>query len=100
MTREENSPNSLIYGNPDDWELICKASCDVQGWMRSTKAYEILGAGCLVQVSTIDNGQIAEAVTFVPGVVIERIFEEFTTIDDDGEEETTRFVSQRHLTPG
>ena len=73
-----------VFGDPGDWELICKASSKAQGWMRSTKAMEIksggpLGTvfGCLVQVSThqeqtTGSANIAEAVIWVPGVMITR----------------------------
>jgi hypothetical protein len=39
--------------------------------MKSTKAMEIEGVGCVVQVTTQQNDQVAEAVTFVPLVKIE-----------------------------
>jgi len=59
-----------IVGDGDAWKLLCKASSGEQEWMKSTKAMEIEGAGCLVQVTTQQGAQIAEAVTFVPGVFI------------------------------
>lgn len=62
-----NVPDVKKYGNPDRWQLVVKASSEKEQWMRSTKAFN-LPNGCLVQVSTIDNGQIAEAVVFVPDV--------------------------------
>ena len=61
-----------IFGNPDTWELICKASSKEQGWMKSTKAMEIPGLGCLVQVSTQQGDHVAEALSFVPGAKILR----------------------------
>ena len=42
-----------------------------EGWMKSTKALEISGLGCLVQVSTQQGQNVAEAVTFVQNVHIE-----------------------------
>lgn len=63
-------PDVQLYGNPDTWKLICKASSESQGWMKSTKAMEIPGVGCLVQVTTHYKGAVAEAVTFVPYVKI------------------------------
>lgn len=64
-----------IWGDGDMWKLLCKASSQDEGWMKSTKAMEISGVGCLIQVTTqqIDgnnNQSVAEAVTFVPDVVI------------------------------
>lgn len=41
-----------VFGNPDLWELICKASSKEQGWMKSTKAMEIGTLGVMVLVST------------------------------------------------
>lgn len=62
-----NVPDLQKYGNPDKWRLICKASSESEGWMKSTKAMDI-GAGALVQVTTQQGEQIAEAVTYVAGV--------------------------------
>ncbi len=58
-----------VVGNGDLWQLLCKASSKEQGWMKSTKAMQI-ASGCVVQVTTQQGGNIAEAITFVPGVVI------------------------------
>lgn len=55
-----------VFGNPDAWQLICKASSKEQGWMKSTKVLEIAGRGCLVQVSTQQGEHVAEALVFVP----------------------------------
>ena len=63
-------PDLKIYGNGDLWVLLSKASSQREGWMKSTKAMSIDGAGCLVQVTTQQGGKIAEAVTWVPGVKI------------------------------
>jgi len=92
-----------FWGNGDTFKLISKASSQSEGWMKSTKAMEIIGVGCVVQVTTqqkssngmlkayttdevaestesgipldysiTDSGYvIAEALTFVPGVMIE-----------------------------
>lgn len=51
-TAQKNVPDLKLWGNPDTWKLICKASSSKEGWMKSTKAMEILGVGCLVQVTT------------------------------------------------
>ena len=61
------------YGNGDTFKLICKASSKAEGWMKSTKAMEIAGVGCVVQVTTQQGDNVAEAITFVPGVRIECI---------------------------
>jgi hypothetical protein len=69
----QNVKDIKVVGNGDTFRLICKASSEKEGWMKSTKACEIAGAGCLVQVTTQqrnDDGSyaVAEALTFVPNV--------------------------------
>ena len=59
-----------IFGNPDTFQLICKASSKNEGWMKSTKAMEIPGRGCIIQVSTQQGDNVAESICFVPDVVI------------------------------
>jgi len=59
-----------IWGDGDSFLLICKASSRKEGWMKSTKAMEIHGVGCIVQVTTQQGDHIAEALTWVPGVRI------------------------------
>lgn len=66
----KNVSDLSIWGEGDMWKLISKASSESEGWMKSTKAMEIEGVGCLVQVTTQQGNNIAEAVTFVPGVKI------------------------------
>ncbi len=71
-----NISDIKVFGDGDTFKLICKASSKAQGWMKSTKAMEIPGVGCVVQVSTQQGDNIAEAMTFVPGAKI---------VDIDGE---------------
>lgn len=64
-----------VFGNGDAFALLCKASSQEQGWMKSTKAMNVPGAGALVQVSTQQRNpdgsySLAEALTFVPGVEV------------------------------
>jgi len=67
----KNKINDLeVVGNGDMFKLLCKASSKEQGWMKSTKACEIPSLGCIVQVTTQQGDNIAEAITFVPGVRI------------------------------
>lgn len=111
---KEKVSDLQIWGDGDTFKLICKASSQKEGWMKSTKACQIDGVGCIVQVTTqqanaagfnklkrdadgklekvgepgkefgpqYDYDQelityvIAEAVTFVPGVQIEEIFDD------------------------
>lgn len=60
------------FGDGDMWTLIGKASSNKQGWMKSTKAMEIEGIGVLVQATTQQADNVAEALTFVPGASIDR----------------------------
>jgi hypothetical protein len=65
-----NVADLVRWGDPDAFKLICKASSASEGWMKSTKAMQIDGVGCVVQVTTQQGDQVAEALTFVPGAVI------------------------------
>lgn len=67
----QNVRDIVIFGNGDTFKLICKASSNAEGWMKSTKAMDIDGVGCVIQVTTQQGENIAEALTFVPGVKIE-----------------------------
>jgi hypothetical protein len=71
----KNVSDIKFFGDGDTFKLISKASSQAEGWMKSTKAMEILGVGCVVQVTTqqrnLDGSYaVAEALTFVPGVQI------------------------------
>lgn len=88
---KDNVKDIVFWGNGDTFKLISKASSQNEGWMKSTKAMEIPGLGCIVQVTTQQKNAdlsyaVAEAVTFVPhckvlevtnqeGIVIERKLE-------------------------
>ena len=69
-----NVKDIRVVGNGDMFRLLCKASSDTEGWMKSTKACEVPG-GCIVQVTTQQRNAdgsyaVAEALSFVPGVKI------------------------------
>ena len=66
----DNVSDIEVFGDGGTWRLICKASSKSEGWMKSTKAMEIPGYGCLVQTSTQQWDKVAEALTFVPGTYI------------------------------
>lgn len=64
-----------IYGDPNGWVLLSKASSLKEGWMKSTKAMLVVGGGCLVQVSSQQRNPdgswaLAEALTYVHGASI------------------------------
>jgi len=70
----QNVPDIQVVGNGDMFQLLCKASSQKEGWMKSTKAAEV-GGGCIVQVTTQQRNPdgscaVAEALAFVPGVLI------------------------------
>jgi len=65
-----NVSDVVVHGNPGLWICMCKASSQREGWMKSTKVMEVGALGCLVQVTTEIHGEVAEAVTFVPGAVL------------------------------
>ena len=70
-----NVPDLVVWGNGDSFQLLFKASSRAEGWMKSTKALEVPGVGCLVQVTTQQRDvagrySLAEAVAWVPGVEV------------------------------
>jgi hypothetical protein len=72
---KKNVKDIEVFGNGDLFQLLCKASSEKEGWMKSTKAMEIENIGCVVQVTTQQMNpdgsySIAEALTFVPDVCV------------------------------
>lgn len=70
----QNVEDIKVVGNGDMFRLLCKASSENEGWMKSTKACEVPG-GCIIQVTTQQRNHdgsyaVAEALSFVPGVKI------------------------------
>lgn len=70
----QNVPDLKVVGNGDTFQLLCKASSQNEGWMKSTKAMQVPG-GCVFQVTTQQMNPdgsyaVAEALTFVPRVKI------------------------------
>ena len=68
----DNIDDLKKFGDPDTFTLLCKASSEKEGWMKSTKVANVGAIGCLVQVTTqqrnLDGSYaVAEALTFVPG---------------------------------
>lgn len=55
-----------VFGNGDTWKLLCKASSKSQGWMKSTKYMEVPGFGVVLQVTTQQGENIAEALVALP----------------------------------
>ncbi len=67
---KQNVSDVKVFGNGDLFQLISKASSKEQGWMKSTKAMEIAGVGCVIQITTQHKDNVAEACVFVPNVKI------------------------------
>ena len=63
----KNVKDIQFWGDGDTFRLISKASSKVEGWMKSTKAM-FVGTGCVIQVTTQQGDNVAEALTYVPGV--------------------------------
>ena len=70
-----------FWGDGDTFKLISKASSKKEGWMKSTKAMQIDDVGCVVQVTTQQGDQVAEALTFVPGVKIAELYDSVDNIN-------------------
>jgi hypothetical protein len=68
---KKNVKDIKFWGDGDTFKLISKASSENEGWMKSTKAMQIDGVGCVVQVTTQQinpdgSYSLSDAVTFVP----------------------------------
>lgn len=77
---KKNVKDIQFFGDGDTFKLISKASSENEGWMKSTKAMEIEGVGCVVQVTTQQRNpdgsySLSDAVTFVPNAKIDTIME-------------------------
>ncbi|MGD6787449.1 hypothetical protein [Bacillus thuringiensis] len=73
---KKNISDLQVYGDGDTFALLCKASSQEQGWMKSTKVCNVDG-GCVMQVTTQHKNPdgsyaVAEALTYVPGVYIDK----------------------------
>lgn len=71
-----NISDLKVYGDGDTFALLCKASSQEQGWMKSTKVCNVYG-GCIVQVTTQQKNPdgsyaVAEALTYVPGIHLDK----------------------------
>lgn len=67
---KKNVKDIKAVGDGNLFQLLSKASSKDEGWMKSTKAMQIDGLGCIVQVTTQQWDQVAEALCFVPEVRI------------------------------
>lgn len=79
-TATVNVSDIKVFGNPGQWRLLCKASSESEGWMKSTKVLNIPEIGCVMQVTTQQRNldgtySIAEALTYIPKARIVEILE-------------------------
>jgi len=68
---KDNVNDIQFWGDGNMFKLLCKASSKAEGWMKSSKACQIDDWGCILQVTTQQWDNVAESVTFIPGVKIE-----------------------------
>ncbi len=66
----KNVKDIIFFGEGDLFQLISKASSKEENWMKSTKAMKIENVGCVIQVTTQQDNNVAEALVFIPGVKI------------------------------
>ena len=62
----KNVKDIVVFGDGDMFTLLCKASSNVEGWIKSTKAM-IIPDGVVIQVTTQQGDNIAESLTSVAG---------------------------------
>lgn len=89
---KDNVKDIVFWGNGDTFKLISKASSVTEGWMKSTKAMEIVGVGCVVQVTTQQGNNVAEALTFVPGVKIQENWDNNSPKTEDSKVTSRKLV--------
>ena len=70
---QANIPDLVIFGDPDKWKLLCKASSKAEGWMKTTKVMTLKGNIHVIQTETQQknpNGSYAlsQALAVVNGV--------------------------------
>lgn len=85
---KKNVKDIVFWGDGDTFKLISKASSKAEGWMKSTKAMEIHGVGCVVQVTTQQGVHVSEALTFVPGARVH----EYRADEKDEDLVTSRMI--------
>jgi len=66
---KKNVPDIVVYGDGDLFKLLSKASSQKEGWMKSTKAMSV-PTGVVIQVTTQQGDNIAEALCFIPGASV------------------------------
>lgn len=63
--------NTEITGDPYMYKIIFRANdTEGAGWEKMVLAHEIEGEGALINVSSVTEGKVSEALVFVPNVKI------------------------------
>lgn len=75
---KKNVKDIVFFGDGDTFKLISKASSEIYGWMKSTKAMQIDGVGCVVQTTTQQRNpdgsySLTDALVFVPNTRIHEV---------------------------
>ena len=68
-----NGDGFLLIAEDEGEDDNTKGLLPSEYWNLSTRAMQISGAGCVVKTSTIVNGNVSEALVFIPGVKIHEI---------------------------
>jgi len=68
---KENVSDVVIFGDPNTWILVSKASSRKQGFMKSTKAMCLYRIGILVQTETMETNpdgtrSVSQSLQLVP----------------------------------
>lgn len=79
VTAKASILDIVVWGDPNSWLVLSKASSEKQGWMKSTKILPIDKIGVVLQVTTQQRNPdgsyaVAEALQFIPGA---KVIEEF-----------------------
>jgi hypothetical protein len=80
-----NISDLKVCGDGDTFRLLCKASSNDEGWMKSTKVCNC-PHGCVMQVTTQQRNpdgsySVAEALTYIPGTHIDTASEPRRLVD-------------------
>jgi hypothetical protein len=79
VTNESEVPAGTEFSGTNPFTLVGKAWNEKEGWMKSTKVCNV-GNGCLVQVTTQQDDNVAEALEYLPGTFYDFKQNEFKTL--------------------
>lgn len=78
---ESLTSDLVTFGDPHVWKLLCKASSDKYGWMKTTKGMTIPKVGVLVQTETQQRNAdgsyaLSQSTELVPDSRIDDVFDD------------------------